>query len=174
MADEMKKAAGKAAGMAKGVGKALQGQTGILRHLAAEHGEVSTMMKSIANASPTSKTRDELFPELKKNLLAHAKAEEKVFYPALRRHSELEPMVERSLAQHRQVEEMLQQLSSGDKSSATWTNAFERMMHAVEQHVELEEEHIFPKAKDLTDGSERDQILSRFEQAEESFKRSVA
>lgn len=174
MADEMKKAAGKAAGMAKGVGKALQGQTGILRHLAAEHAEVSTMMKTIANASPTSTTRDELFPELKKNLLAHAKAEEKVFYPAVRKHPQLEPMVERSLAQHKQVEEMLQQLSTGDKASASWTTVFERMMHAVEEHVELEEHRIFPETKDLTDGDERDAILSRYEKEEEAWKRSVA
>jgi hemerythrin superfamily protein len=174
MKDELSKAAAKAAGMAKGAGKALAGQTGILRHLAAEHAEVSLTMKRIADAPPTARTRDELFPGLKRDLLAHAKAEEKVFYPALRSNAELAPLVERSLAQHRVVEELLGRLATGDKSTSRWIADFESLMHAVEEHVELEENRIFPEAKDVTDGEQRSALLDRFEREEEAWKKSVA
>jgi hypothetical protein len=54
MAGKLTKAGAKAKAAAKGAAKAAQGETGILRHLAAEHGEVSALMKRVAKTSEVS------------------------------------------------------------------------------------------------------------------------
>ncbi len=169
MAGESSKFGASAAGKAKAVGKILKGETGILRHLADEHGEVSVLMKRVAETSDA-RVREELFAEVYRNLMAHAKAEEQTFYPVLRRQPSLSPLVDKSLEEHRQVETWLDELKDADQSTATWKTEFERMMHAVEEHVRLEEEEIFPQAKDLLDAGERKDMLDRFEKAEQTVK----
>lgn len=167
------KAGAKAAGKGKGILKALEGYPGIFHHLAGEHAEVSTLMQRIAASSEDSDAREEIFPELRKNLLAHAHAEEQEFYPTLHRFSELEVLVDRCIEEHHKVEEYLDQLDSQNKATKTWMNVFERMMRAVERHVEREEQELFPKAKDLLEPERAEKMQGRFESAEEKEKKRL-
>lgn len=173
MAAKTTKAAAKTAGKAKAAVKALAGQSGILRHLVGEHGEVSSLMKRIARTAEGSALREELFPEVKKELLAHAKSEEKVFYPELRKHAELRDLIQKSKQQHERVEKKLKKLSSGNKATKTWLLEFERMQRAVEEHVELEEKTIFPQTRELFSGDELSDMLERYEKEEEAQKKKL-
>lgn len=163
MTREPSKMGAKATGKAKAAGKILKGETGILRHLADEHGEVDGLMKRIANADDD-ELREDLFPEVQTMLLAHAEAEEAEFYPVLRDIG-LDVLVERSIDQHREVERLLEELDADDLSTQTWQSTFARLQQAVEQHVQLEEEEIFPQAKDLLDGDELRHMLEQYERA---------
>jgi hemerythrin superfamily protein len=159
----------KAAGAAKGAAKALAGYPGIFHHLAGEHAEVATLMKRVANTSEASE-REELFGEIRKNLLAHAHGEEQEFYPELRKFPEIEPLVTECLREHKKIEEYLDQLNGADKSSDAWQSRFDEMMTAVETHVEREEDELFPKAKDLLDGQVARDMEERYEKVEEQEK----
>ena len=159
----------KAVGAAKGAAKALAGYPGIFRHLAGEHAEVSTLMRRVAGSSAASE-RNELFTEIRKNLLAHARGEEQEFYPELRKFPEIEPLVTECLREHKRIEEYLDQLNGADKSSEAWKNRFEEMMTAVETHVEREENELFPKAKDLVDKGVAKDMEERYEKVEEQEK----
>lgn len=173
MERKISKAAAKTAGKAKAAGKALEGQTGILRHLAGEHGKVATLMARIASSDEDSDVREDLFPDVKEELLAHAKSEEAEFYPVLREYEEFRDLVEESLEQHRRVEQMLGKLSSGDKSTKTWLDEFESMKRAVEEHVDLEENRIFPRAKEVIPKERLSTMLDRYEQTENSVKEEL-
>lgn len=162
MTRDMSKLGAKAVGKTKALGKILKGQTGILRHLADEHGQVSSLMKCIA-ASDDVDVRRDLFPEIRSKLLAHAQAEEAEFYPPLRTHPQLTNMVERSLQQHREVEQLLDELTGLDQSASTWKAAFLRLQHAVTEHVRLEEEQMFPLAKEAIGGDRLAQMLEHYE-----------
>lgn len=164
------KAASKAAGTAKGIAKALEGYPGIFHHLAGEHAEVSALMKRVASSSEDSSVREELFPEIRKNLLAHAHAEEEEFYSALRNYPEVEPIVSRCLDEHHKVEEYLGELESGNKATKTWGELFGRMMRAVETHVEREEKELFPKARELLTEDRAREMEERYQNAEEREK----
>jgi hemerythrin superfamily protein len=164
------KIAGKAAGAGKQAMEALAGYPGVFHHLAAEHAEVSILMMRIANSSEESSVRSELFPDLRRKLLAHAHAEEEEFYPQLRQLPELADLVERSLQEHKQIETQLDELEAGDKSSESWTKRFEETMHAVQRHVDLEEDQVFPKAKDLLIGEQADEMLQLVETVEDREK----
>lgn len=164
------KTAAKAMGKAKGVAKGLSGYPAIFRHLAAEHGEVSALMQRVAGSSEKSDVREELFPEIRKNLLAHAKAEEKEFYGPLRRSAETKELISQAIEEHRKVEEYLEKLASGNKATKTWMQIFERMMRAVEAHVDMEENEIFPKAFEVLSREQAQKIEERYEAAEERQK----
>jgi len=164
------KVAAKVKGGMKAAGSALTGYPGIFRHLAAEHGEVSVLMKRVAGSSDGSDVREELFPEIRKNLLAHAKAEEQEFYEPLRNRSATRDLIRKSLDQHRKIEEYVEKLSSGNKATQTWLETFERMMRAVEQHVDLEENQLFPAAKELLSTNEAQEMEEQYEEAEEQEK----
>lgn len=163
-------AAGTAAGMAKGAAKALQGYPGVFRHLASEHAEVATLMKRIAKSDDE---RRELFQELRRNLLAHAHAEEQEFYPQLERYTELAPLVARCKEDHKDVEHKLERLASSDMSADSWLQAFKQMQQAVEAHVEREEKELFPQARDLLSSDQAKQMEEQYEKAEEREKASL-
>lgn len=166
------KATATAAGKLKGAGKALQGYPGIFHHLAGEHGEVAALMQRITRSDGP--TRDEVFPELKLNLLAHAHAEEQEFYPRLSSFAELEALVDRCKSDHKEVENLLQRLSAEDKHTDSWLALFEQMKAAVEEHVEREEKELFPQARDLLTRDQAGEMEKHYEDAEEREKAALA
>src|SRR5262245_32089706 len=97
------KAAAKVAGKLKGAAKALAGYPKIFHHLAAEHAELAILMQRVSSSADDSSVCEEIFPEICANLLAHAHAEEKEFYPALRRFSELQDLISNCLEDHKRI-----------------------------------------------------------------------
>lgn len=164
------KAAAKAAGTIKGAAKAIAGYPAIFNHLAQEHAEVSLLMKRVAASEDDSEVRDELFPEIYANLSAHAEGEEKTFYPPLRRFAEVRSLVEECLQEHMQIKSLLEQLHSSPRHTASWLSTFERLMHAVEQHVEREENELFPRSSELLGSEQAEEIEARYEKVEEQVK----
>jgi hemerythrin superfamily protein len=162
------KAAAKFAGTTKGGAKALAGCPGIFGHLAAEHAELANLMKRVADAAPDSNIRNELFPEIRKNLLAHAHAEEEQFYPILFSFAELESLVSQCADEHQRVEECLIDLESADNTA--WAGLFDQLMRAVEAHVEREENELFPKARELLSREQAEELDECYSHAEERQK----
>src|SRR5437016_2654205 len=119
------KIAAKVAGKVKGAAKAMAGYPKIFHHLSAEHAEVSTLMERISASDESSNARQEIFPEIRKNLLAHAHAEEKEFYPVLRRFPELATLVGRCLEDHKRIQAYLEELDAAGMTASSWTTLFE-------------------------------------------------
>jgi len=164
------KGTAKIAGAAKSLGKALSGYPAIFRHLAGEHGEVATLMKRVADSTNDSEIRAELFPEIRRSLLAHAKAEEKEFYEPLRHHSETSGLIPQAIEEHRRIEELLEQLQRQSLATDDWLATFRTFKQAVEQHVEHEEEQLFPAAKQALTSEQAEQMDRRYEATEEQEK----
>lgn len=162
----MSKAAAKTAGLAHRAAKSLEGYPGIFHHLAAEHAEVSSLLGRVTGADHN--TRERLFPEIRRQLLAHAHGEENEFYPELRRFPALTDTVETCLREHREIDAMLHELDHSEKSTAAWGNLFNRMLNAIETHVNREEQELFPKAKDLLTRERAEAMEARYESAQKS------
>lgn len=162
------KVTAKVVGKVKAAGKALAGQTGIFSRLAEEHGEVAVMMKRVAGSSPDSTVRKELFPEIRANLLAHAEAEERTFYPVLRQHPDTKTLVVHSRREHEEVKRMLEELHGMQPSDPLWTRTFEKMMHAVLHHVDEEENEVFPRAQEALTKEQSKDIEKGFVAAKEA------
>src|SRR5262249_13766192 len=114
--------------------------------------------------------RTELFPEIRRNLLAHAKAEEKEFYEPLRGFPRTAPMIPQAVEEHRRIEQYLEQLHRESSSTDAWLETFRAFASGVDAHVQREENEIFPAAKDAFDSDRAKQIEQRYEAAEEQEK----
>lgn len=166
----MGQAYGKARAAAKSI---IEGYGGIYRRLAEEHGEVSALMTRIASSSDSS-SRRELFDKLRKELLAHSHAEQQEFYSVLENHSETRSIASHSVAEHGEIELLLERLTTSDPSTKAWSEEFERLKQTVDHHVEEEEGKLFPQAKDVLTKDQAREIEHRFAQAKSGEMRRLS
>ncbi|HLU68026.1 MAG TPA: hemerythrin domain-containing protein [Kofleriaceae bacterium] len=138
--------AGKAVGAAKAAGAALSGYRGIFRTLKREHGEVSVLLMRIATEKD-GHARARLFPLVTRELLGHARAEDAEFYSVLAEHESTRALVVRLEAEHERIEQLLTELSGLPSASPAWAERFRELQRAVQEHVDVEENQMFPRAR---------------------------
>jgi iron-sulfur cluster repair protein YtfE (RIC family) len=163
--------ASKATGFAKAVKATFEGFNGVFRHLAQEHGEVSALLIRLKLSSDPDKRR-ELWPTIRKELLAHEQAEKREVYPAFHQESELRTMAVEHDRDADDLEEVIGELTATPVDSAEWQPILERLIAQVEEHVRDEEEEYFPIADRAFKDRAHD-MLARFEKAKAEAKRQL-
>lgn len=118
----------------------------IYTYLKKDHQKVSELFEQIIGENKLHK-REELFEELKTELLLHAESEKKTFYKALKRHAEAKDEAKHGDKEHAQIEDYLQQLEQLHLKSDEWLVVFGQLKHTVEHHVKDEEGEMFKKAR---------------------------
>jgi len=154
--------ASKAVGMAKAASATLAGYRGIFRTLKREHGEVSVLMMRIATDRDGS-VRAELFPIIARELLAHAQAEDAEFYTVLADHESTRAMVMQLEADHERIEMLLGELAAIPMSSSGWLIRFRELQRAVQEHVDQEENQVFPRARHILSNELAEEIDHRYQ-----------
>ena len=142
--------ASKAVGKARQAAAALAGERGIFSRLKGEHQEVSMLLERCASTDTSDagiKERVDLYEKLRAELLAHATAEEEVFYSALEQIAETKPLALKAREQHDHVERILMELDSLAAHEPSWMERFNALVQEVEAHVREEEDHLFPIAE---------------------------
>jgi hemerythrin superfamily protein len=140
--------ASKAVGAAKAASATLSGYRGIFRTLKREHGEVSVLMMRIAT-DRDGPARARLFPLVVRELMAHAQAEDAAFYTVLADHESTRQLVIQLEADHERIESLLAELSSIPMTGSAWLIRFRELQRAVQEHVEREENEVFPAARHI-------------------------
>lgn len=160
---------GKVMGKVKGARQALTGGAGIFERLATEHGEISTMIRRVAASTDDSDVRKELYPRIRSELLAHAKAEEKEVYSQFRLLPSLADAMDEAADEHHRIEDFFEQLDSMSTSDDRWISVFRDMMTLVQKHVMEEELQVFPKAKKELSKDQSEALESRYLDAKEDM-----
>lgn len=101
------------------------------------------------------KKRQPIFDELKAELAAHETAEERSFYVPLIEHDETVDAARHGIAEHHEMDEMVEELEKLEQGSAQWLEQVGKLVHRIEHHLKEEEEKFFPQARE---------VLSRHEQ----------
>src|SRR5262245_54314587 len=140
--------ASKAVGAARAASATLSGYRGIFRTLKREHGEVSVLMMRIATDRDGS-ARHQLFPLVIRELMAHAQAEDAELYTVLADHESTRAMVIELEADHERIEMLLAALASMPMSGSAWLIRFRELQHVVQEHVDREENQVFPVARHI-------------------------
>lgn len=138
----------------------------LFRRLADEHAAAAGLMEQVAGSMELP-TREDLYPQIRRHLLVHARAEEQAFYPHLAARPGLRELVERSLEEHAEVERFLKRLDVKDRSTKQWRDLFVEMVQAVQAHVAREEQELFPLARRLLDTAELRRIQEEYDRAED-------
>lgn len=96
--------------------------------------------------------REPLFIRLTKELKAHAAAEEQALYSTMMRKPETTAETRHSVAEHHEIEELLNDLAATDLAASDWPDKLEALRHRYSHHIDEEEDEHFPDfANYLTD-----------------------
>jgi hemerythrin superfamily protein len=137
--------------------------------LAADHREVAQLFEEyadLAEADGSDADRRALVAEICLQLTVHARLEEEMFYPAVRQSLGENELVEEAEAEHRGIEEAMDDLRAMDPSDEGYDDRVDVLRESVEHHAAEEEGSMFPMVLDSPLDIERlgEQMAARREE----------
>lgn len=162
----------KVAGGAKATKATLEGLTGVFRHLEQEHGEVSALLMRL-KGSHDPDVRRELFPTVRKALLAHERAEIAEVYPVLRSHPQTAGLADEHDRNAKSLDTAINTLTNIAVDSPRWPDALDALMTLVKAHVHHEENEIFPLAQRIFK-ARANELLESYESAKARSMRELS
>ncbi|MFN4114634.1 MAG: hemerythrin domain-containing protein [Sphingomonadaceae bacterium] len=127
----------------------------IFERLKQDHDKHRALIAQLGETTGDSPERHELFTELTRELKGHAAAEEQALYSTMMRKPPTTDETRHSVAEHQEIDEMLNDLAATDMASGGWLLKFRSFEHRYLHHIEEEEDDHFPEfAEHLTDADE--------------------
>ncbi|WP_416397682.1 hemerythrin domain-containing protein [Allohahella sp. A8] len=135
----------------------------IFEALKNDHKVAKDIMKVLESTEGASKERQENYVKLVKELLAHAKAEERTLYHAMLGSAESQDEATHSISEHKDMEDAMKEVSATEMSSSQWLPKFRELKELVEHHVKEEEQEIFQAARDVLSTSKQNELGALYE-----------
>jgi hemerythrin superfamily protein len=136
-----------------------------------DHEKVSELFKEISNTtSDDQRTREKFFAKVKQELEAHTDAEEKLFYPRLEEHEETRDLAKQGIDEHGTISNLLNEMANMDCTSEDWMQKCQTLEKNVENHVDKEENQMFPKARDFLSDGPAQELAGQVKKVEEADK----
>jgi hemerythrin superfamily protein len=136
--------------------------------LSKDHREIERLLDRL---DETSKAGDDswkgVLDELRRNLIAHAHAEEAVFYNALREADQAKGAVLHSYAEHAAAEGEVRALGAAKLLDANSRTLVEKLRKDLLHHIEEEESRVYEAARQVFNDEEATQIGAAFEKMKE-------
>ncbi|SHE42560.1 Hemerythrin HHE cation binding domain-containing protein [Modicisalibacter ilicicola DSM 19980] len=125
--------------------------------LRGDHDTQRTLLDLLVKTEGNSEGRDELFHKVKAELQQHAAAEERALYIPMMEHDATQEKARHSIAEHHEIDELIEALESTDYSSPGWLASAQKLQHLVTHHLDEEEQEVFQAAgRVLSDGQKQD------------------
>ncbi len=135
----------------------------IYTRLKDDHVRQRNLSAGLAETSGDTEKRRELFDALKKEVEAHAAAEEQSFYAELMSHDQGQAKARHSVSEHKEAADLIEELEELDMSSGGWLNKFKKLKEELEHHVDEEEEEVFPRAQSIISAQRARELGAEFE-----------
>jgi len=124
--------------------------------LTEDHRKVKKLLGELADTtSRAEKTRTDLLQQIARELKAHTKIEEEIFYPAFKQAGEKsddDKMYFEALEEHRAAGDLvLPDLENTNVTSDQFGGRAKVLKELVEHHADEEEKEMFPRARKLLD-----------------------
>ncbi len=127
-------------------------QRDIFAALITDHDKHRALLDALQNTSGETIERKNLFEELTFELKGHAAAEEQALWSTVLRKPEITEDGRHAVAEHKEIDDLLNDLAATDMKSSAWKTKFEALKHEYLHHIDEEEEELFPDVeKHLTD-----------------------
>ena len=141
----------------------------ILQQLKNEHDTVRSILEQIENS--TEKERLGLLKQLKKELVPHARAEEKTVYSTLddRNGDDDQDKIEEAYEEHRLVDKLLAEMDELDPSEDQWLARFSVLKENISHHADEEEKELFPVIRKNFTKAELVEMRDVFQIAKDRF-----
>lgn len=141
----------------------------IFARLIQDHDKHRDLLAKIEQTHGASADRARLFEEFTYEAKGHAAAEEQALYSTMMRKPATTEDTRHSVAEHHEIEELLNDLAATDMASGAWLTKFRTLNERYIHHIDEEEEEHFPEfAKHLTKEDEvhMEAVFERRKQAE--------
>jgi len=109
-----------------------------------DHKKVSAVIQQMMEGEESQ--RQELFEQLKQELTAHMKLEEKLLYPLLKESEQTHDQILESYEEHREVKHQLGVLQRTPPDAENWQAVLTVLKENIEHHVKEEERELFKLA----------------------------
>jgi hypothetical protein len=124
----------------------------VFEALRQDHEVQRDLLDRLEDTQGAEEVRKQNFARLKEELSNHAAAEEKCFYAQLMTVDLTQDKARHSVAEHKDMDDLVEELSEIDYSSPQWLPKFKDLKHLVSHHLEEEEQEVFQMAgKALTE-----------------------
>lgn len=139
-----------------------------------DHKKVIELLNQLISLSSEDVEKHKLVKMIRDELIPHSRAEEMVFYNALRSLEGARDLVRHSYREHMEAETLLRSLQVRDKIDVEWKDTARKLKEAVEHHIKDEEERVIPGAQKHLQDEEATMMAAAFEKLkpqirEESF-----
>jgi hemerythrin superfamily protein len=143
----------------------------IFSRLKEDHDSHRALLARLERTHGDSDERRELFERFTIEVKGHASAEEQALYSTMMRKPQTTDDTRHSVAEHHEIEEMLNDLAATDMASGAWLTKFRTLQHGYLHHIDEEEGEHFPEfSKYLTkeDEAHMKQVFDRRKKAEKA------
>ena len=135
----------------------------IFEALRSDHETQRTLIDLVTKTTGDSDGRQELWDRLKRELEAHAGAEERYFYVPLMEHDLTQDKARHSVSEHKELDDFVERLDKYDMGGSQWLQTAEELKHRLIHHLDEEEHEVFQIAgKALTD-DEKQSLSDEYE-----------
>lgn len=132
-----------------------------------DHKEISDLLAKIEQpAELQAFGRKQLYEDLRLKLVAHDRAEEACYYPAIEGDQSLHGLVEDGRDEHREISRMLDDLRDDPTDSSDWLDAMRDIRSRFLKHAREEEEEMFPRSRSLLAESQAETLGEEFQKQE--------
>jgi hemerythrin superfamily protein len=125
-------------------------QEGIVQVLQTEHRAVEDLLEQLATEENEAEAT-ELVRQIKRELMAHSTAEDRVVYSTIEQNEEMAEDIEHSRDEHAGIDEALMQVVEASPGDLDFKEKVKELTECVQHHVNQEENEILPKASRFID-----------------------
>ena len=129
--------------------------------LLADHKKHRTLLESIEK-NINSDEGKKCFEEFTLEAKSHAAAEEQAFYSILMAKPELTDISRHSVSEHKEIEDLIEEMSPMNFLSREWTEKFHDLKKRYLHHIDEEEDEVFPAALKELDSAQQEKMGKKF------------
>ncbi len=148
----------------------------VLKLLKKDHSTVQSLFSTFDHTGKSShEKKGELFEKIRRELQIHSRAEEEIFYPALKSlNGDGRKLVTEALKEHGDVDELLTRISRLTPADKNFDEKMETLIETVDHHVAEEEGEIFRFAEENYSQEELEELGRQIEERKKIIDQQMA
>jgi hemerythrin superfamily protein len=135
----------------------------IYEALRESHERQRQLIRGLCKTEAKTAQRTELFVALRRELMAHAAAEERFLYAPIMQFDAGLSSSRHALSEHHEVDELLEKLTVADKSARGWMPRAKKLGEEVLHHLKEEETKFFQVSGKLLTAKQKIQLCRDYE-----------
>lgn len=134
-------------------------QADIFARIKTDHDTIRSLLDKAEKANGSGRA---VFEELQRELWAHSKVEEGVFYASLKKVKEAKSETVEGLNEHHLINGLLDELNAMKTTDSGWKEKLQVLGELVRHHLDEEEEELFEEAKEALDDDRAAELGSAY------------